>query len=76
MDTKDLFKTQPAYKETATHQSMEKWLLASPMGEGTMVKRLPKLIEVAETAVFMASDQAGAMTGIVVNQYIVPMGLN
>lgn len=35
--------------------------------EGTLLKRLPTLEHVAETAVFMASDRAGAMTGVVVN---------
>lgn len=33
----------------------------------TLLKRLPTLAEVANTAVFMASDQAGAMTGTVAN---------
>lgn len=65
--TKDLFKTQPSYKETGTHQSVEEWLPGSPMAEGTMLKRLPRLIEVAETAAFLASDRAGAMTGTVAN---------
>jgi NAD(P)-dependent dehydrogenase (short-subunit alcohol dehydrogenase family) len=35
--------------------------------EGTLLKRLPTLEHVAETAVFMASDRAGAMTGVVAN---------
>lgn len=34
---------------------------------GTLLKRLPTLAEVANTAVFMASEQAGAMTGTVAN---------
>ena len=33
----------------------------------TLLKRLPKLSEVANVAAFMASDQASAMTGTVVN---------
>jgi 3-oxoacyl-[acyl-carrier protein] reductase len=33
----------------------------------TLLKRLPTLAEVASTAVFLASDQAGAMTGAVAN---------
>lgn len=37
------------------------------MERGTALRRLPKLAEVAETAAFMASDRAGAMTGTVVN---------
>lgn len=35
--------------------------------QSTMLKRLPTLEEVAETAAFVASDRAGAMTGAVVN---------
>src|SRR2546422_9300456 len=33
----------------------------------TLTQRLPTLAQVADTAVFMASDRAGAMTGTVVN---------
>ncbi len=33
----------------------------------TPLKRLPTLEEVANTAVFLASDQAGAMTGAIAN---------
>lgn len=36
-------------------------------GNGTLLKRLPTLAEVANTAAFMASDHAGAMTGTVAN---------
>jgi NAD(P)-dependent dehydrogenase (short-subunit alcohol dehydrogenase family) len=35
--------------------------------EGTLLKRLPTLAEVAETAAFVASDRAGAMTATVAN---------
>jgi NAD(P)-dependent dehydrogenase (short-subunit alcohol dehydrogenase family) len=35
--------------------------------QGTLLKRLPTLAEVADTAAFMASDRAGAMTATVVN---------
>jgi len=34
---------------------------------GTLLKRLPTLAEVANTAAFMASEQVGAMTGTVIN---------
>jgi len=37
------------------------------MAKGTLLKRLPTLSEVAETAVFLASSRAGAITGTVVN---------
>ena len=39
----------------------------SGMAQATLLKRLPTLSEVAETATFLASDRAGAMTGTVVN---------
>jgi NAD(P)-dependent dehydrogenase (short-subunit alcohol dehydrogenase family) len=35
--------------------------------QSTLLKRLPTLAEVADTAAFIASDRAGAMTGTVVN---------
>ncbi len=41
-------------------------MLAGAAG-GTLLKRLPTLAEVVNTAVFVASDQAGAMTGTVAN---------
>ncbi|MDX3071137.1 SDR family NAD(P)-dependent oxidoreductase [Streptomyces sp. NPDC088354] len=37
------------------------------MERGTALRRLPRLAEVADTAAFVASDRAGAMTGTVVN---------
>ncbi len=39
----------------------------SGMARGTLLKPLPTLAEVVETAAFLASDRAGAMTGTVVN---------
>jgi NAD(P)-dependent dehydrogenase (short-subunit alcohol dehydrogenase family) len=41
--------------------------LLGGFAQGTMLKRLPTLSEVAETAAFLASDRAGAMTGTVAN---------
>lgn len=37
------------------------------LAQGTMLKRLPTLSDVAETAAFLASDRARAFTGTVVN---------
>lgn len=37
------------------------------MENGTVLGRLPTLAEVANAAVFAASDQASAMTGTVIN---------
>lgn len=39
----------------------------SPLLKDTLLGRLPRLAEVANTAVYLASDAAGAMTGAVVN---------
>ena len=65
--TKELFKTHTLYKSTADGKPVEEWLAGSPIAQGTMLKRLPTLSEVAETAAFLASDRAGAMTGTVAN---------
>jgi NAD(P)-dependent dehydrogenase (short-subunit alcohol dehydrogenase family) len=65
--TNDVFKTQAAYKETAGNRTVEEWLPDSAMAQSTLLKRLPTLSEVAETAAFLASDRAGAMTGAIAN---------
>lgn len=65
--TKDLFKTHADYKEHAENKLVKDWLPDSPMAQSTLLKRLPTLSEVAETAAFIASDGAGAMTGAIVN---------
>ena len=59
--TKDLFKPAAA----AARLSVETWM--DGLAHGTMLKRLPTLSDVAETAAFLASERAGAMTGIVAN---------
>ena len=41
----------------------QEWLAG--LAQGTMLKRLPTLSDVAEAAAFLASDRAGAMTGTV-----------
>jgi 3-oxoacyl-[acyl-carrier protein] reductase len=38
-----------------------------PLVDDTLLGRLRRLAEVAGTAVYLASDAAGAMTGVVVN---------
>jgi len=42
-------------------------MLAQMAAQGTLLKRLPTLDEVANTAAFLASDQASAMTGAIAN---------
>lgn len=37
------------------------------MTDGTLLGRMPTLQEVADTAAYVASDRAGAITGTVVN---------
>lgn len=52
-------------KAAAAGLTVPQWLRGA--AETTMLKRLPTLSDVAETAAFLASDRAGAMTGTVVN---------
>lgn len=51
----------------ASGQSLQQFLEDGGMVQGTLLKRLPTLSEIAETAAFLASDRAGAMTGAIVN---------
>jgi NAD(P)-dependent dehydrogenase (short-subunit alcohol dehydrogenase family) len=60
--TKDLFQPSAA----AAGQSVQEFLEGG-LAQGTLLKRLPTLAEIAELAAFLASDRAGAMTGTVVN---------
>lgn len=52
-------------KAQAAGLSVSQWLGGA--AETTLLKRLPTLSDVAETAAFLASDRAAAMTGTVVN---------
>jgi len=61
--TKALFEQTAA----AAGQSVQEMLESGGMVQGTLLKRLPTLSEVAETAAFLASDRGGAMTGAIVN---------
>lgn len=61
--TRELFEPTAA----AAGQSVREFLEDGGMVQGTLLKRLPTLSEVAETAAFMASDRAGAMTGTIAN---------
>ncbi|TDC48880.1 SDR family oxidoreductase [Jiangella ureilytica] len=47
-------------------QSVQQFL-EDGLAQGTLLRRLPTLAEIAETAAFLASDRAGAMTGTVAN---------
>ncbi|MEU1388115.1 MULTISPECIES: SDR family oxidoreductase [unclassified Nonomuraea] len=61
--TKELFEQTAA----AAGQSVQEMLEGGAMAQGTLLKRLPTLSEIAETAAFLASDRAGAMTGTIAN---------
>jgi NAD(P)-dependent dehydrogenase (short-subunit alcohol dehydrogenase family) len=50
---------------TAAGLSVDEWVAG--LAEGTMLKRLPRLSHVAETAAFLAWDRARVMTGTVAN---------
>lgn len=52
-------------KAAAVGLSVSDWLAGA--AQGTMLKRLPTLQDVAEVAAFLASDAAGAMTATVAN---------
>ncbi|TYB86105.1 SDR family NAD(P)-dependent oxidoreductase [Oceaniovalibus sp. ACAM 378] len=54
-----------APKAQAMGLSVQDWLGGA--AQGTMLKRLPTLSQVAETIAFLASEHAGAMTASVVN---------
>ncbi|MGI5132298.1 SDR family NAD(P)-dependent oxidoreductase [Pseudonocardia sp. CA-107938] len=60
--TKELFGPMAAAGGQTTQEFLENGL-----AQGTLLKRLPTLSEIAETAAFLASDRAGAMTGTVAN---------
>jgi len=59
--------TKEVFKKMASDAGLSPEEFANSMAQGTMTKHLPTLSEVAETAAFLASDNARAMTGTVVN---------
>jgi NAD(P)-dependent dehydrogenase (short-subunit alcohol dehydrogenase family) len=61
--TRELFTNTAA----AAGQSVEELLDGGAMAQGTLLKRLPTLSEIAETAAFLASDRVGTMTGTIAN---------
>ncbi|MCF2525820.1 SDR family NAD(P)-dependent oxidoreductase [Yinghuangia soli] len=62
--TKELFE-QAASASGLTVQDMLEG--DNGLAQGTLLKRLPTIAEVAETAAFLASDRAGSMTGTIAN---------
>jgi 3-oxoacyl-[acyl-carrier protein] reductase len=63
-DTPDVQETLELHAR-ATGKSLEEVLADS--GSGTLLGRLPRVAEVADVATLMASDRAGAMTGVIAN---------
>jgi 3-oxoacyl-[acyl-carrier protein] reductase len=63
-DTPDVQETLKLHAR-ATGKSFEEVLADS--GTGTLLGRLPRVAEVANVATLMASDRAGAMTGVIAN---------
>lgn len=59
--------SRDVFQQVAEPAGMTVEEMLAGAGGGTLLKRLPALAHVANTAVFMASDQAGAMTGTVAN---------
>jgi NAD(P)-dependent dehydrogenase (short-subunit alcohol dehydrogenase family) len=59
--TGDLFKPFAA----AEDKSVDEWVAG--LADGTLLKRLPTITDVAETAAFLASDRAPTITGTVAN---------
>jgi NAD(P)-dependent dehydrogenase (short-subunit alcohol dehydrogenase family) len=62
--TGDLFRPMAAAAGQSVQEMLED---EAGLAQGTLLKRLPTLSEVAETAAFLASDRAGAMTGAIAN---------
>jgi 3-oxoacyl-[acyl-carrier protein] reductase len=55
------------FGEVAARAGMKVDAMLAGAASGTLLKRLPKLDELANTAVFLASEHAGAMTGAIAN---------
>ena len=55
------------FRLIAEQAGMSRDAFEASLAERTLLKRLPRLAEVAEMAVLMASDRASAMTGAVAN---------
>ncbi len=56
-----------AIHKLAEHEGITPEAYEARLAQGTLLKRMPKLAEIAEMAVLMASDRASAMTGAVAN---------
>lgn len=67
-DTLDRSYTGPMFARMAEQQGISaEQLLAARAEAGALLRRPPRLAELAEFAAFVASDRAGAMTGAIAN---------
>jgi 3-oxoacyl-[acyl-carrier protein] reductase len=51
----------------ATRMGSDVDAMLAGAAQSTLLQRLPTLAQIAETAAFLASDRAGAITGAIVN---------
>ena len=61
---------EPSRREeqlAARERALGQEFLEGGLAQGTLLRRLPTLSEIAETAAFLASDRSGAVTGTVIN---------
>jgi 3-oxoacyl-[acyl-carrier protein] reductase len=56
-----------AWRRLAENAGLSREALETDIADRTLLKRLPKLAEVASAAVLMASDRASAITGAIAN---------
>lgn len=59
--------TNQVFKKMASDANVSLEDFVKGMEQGTLVKHLPTLVEVAETAAFLASDSAQSITGTIIN---------
>ena len=59
--------SQDVFRPVARRAGLTVEALLKAAADGTLLKRLPTLDEVANVAAFLASDEAGAMTGAIAN---------
>ena len=55
------------FRQLAEQAGISREAFEAGIAERTLLKRMPKLAEVANVAVLMASDRASAMSGAVAN---------
>jgi 3-oxoacyl-[acyl-carrier protein] reductase len=59
--------SREVFAQVATRAGMDVNNMLADAAQSTLLQRLPTLAQIAETATFLASDHAGAITGAIVN---------